>query len=621
MNNNTEVIKKYLETKEDLNEKLTKKDCDIRVANWQLFYLNNLDIFNEEYLDIKLHYFQKTILNDCVQNDVIDIIASRGLSKSFTIALLATDLALLLPNIQIGISAKTYGQSNKIINEKIDALLTSKNRGISPMLKKLRQEGYIIFKNSDIGDGRVVEFDNGSRIFSICCGENGRGSRTNISILDESALVTKTDYYRIIEPMLEPYNYNGLYLEPKQILMTSARNKQNWMWKHLVDCVNGHYKDKRIKYSFFCGDIFTAVANKIQSVNQYISRRKSTDELSFEQEYLNIFLGTSENSLYNFTDFEKNQVLHKAFYPVTPQQKMRGEKIKRKFYDNEVRILAWDIAASSGSENDNTTYILMSVNKETNRKKLEYICVMNGINTVQQVVYAKRLFYDYKCSYVIPDTKGVGLSVYDMLTMETYDEEMGVTYPAWNVCLDKKLQISSDTVIQDKIDRQMKVGQEVVVPYAGTLDLNSQMHFALRTAIREENIDFLIATEDKRIEFEDKDDKWLLKSAEEKAYLLAPFENTKAMINEATSLESTFTENQQLKVKEQKRTDTKDRYMTLGMANLLCDKIYAKYTKESQEEDFNLDDWDFLSGNYDNNADLDYYGTEQDIIDDIGIFY
>ena len=58
-----------------------KTEQDRRYAEYQIFYLNNLDIFVEEYLQIPLHYFQKQLLLDCWKNDIEDIIASRGLSK------------------------------------------------------------------------------------------------------------------------------------------------------------------------------------------------------------------------------------------------------------------------------------------------------------------------------------------------------------------------------------------------------------------------------------------------------------------------------------------------------------------------------------------------------------
>lgn len=49
----------------------------------------------------------------------MDIVASRGLSKSFIIAVLANDLALLLPGIKIIITSSVVQQSNVIIKERL----------------------------------------------------------------------------------------------------------------------------------------------------------------------------------------------------------------------------------------------------------------------------------------------------------------------------------------------------------------------------------------------------------------------------------------------------------------------------------------------------------------------
>ena len=79
--NEKQLIRLAKEKKIKKNKKLSKKDYDRRIANWQLFYLNNLDIFTEEYLKIPLHYFQRQVLLDCWEYDIYMFIASRGLSK------------------------------------------------------------------------------------------------------------------------------------------------------------------------------------------------------------------------------------------------------------------------------------------------------------------------------------------------------------------------------------------------------------------------------------------------------------------------------------------------------------------------------------------------------------
>lgn len=409
-------------------------------------------------------------------------------------------------------------------------------------------------------------------------------------------MIKKKDYEEIIEPTLTQRSFVGRpadYIEePKQIFLSSAKNKTNWMWRHLRNCVNGHYKDKVIKYGFFAVDIFSALASGIQTKNQYLQRKRNTDDMSFQQEYLNIFLGNNENSIFKFEDFEQNQILDVAFYPRTEEEFMYNEEQKYNFSDDDwVRILVCDIAVATGDENDNTVYLFMAINKNTGEKKVEGIIPKNGLNSILQVLYMKRWFYEYKATYFMIDTKGVGNVIYDLLTVETEDKDFNITYPAWTACIDKMLQISSDKVINDKITRTMsQEAEQIIIPYAGTAELNSQMHLALRKTLRDKKISLLKDDYEMQKIFEDKDERYIFKTSDEKARDIDPYIQTRITINEAISLEASLTETGLLKVQEAKRTDTKDRYMTLAMANLLADKIYNKYLRI---DDSDFDESDF----------------------------
>lgn len=190
----------------------------------------------------------------------------------------------------------------------------------------------------------------------------------------------------------------------------------------------------------------------------------------------------------------------------------------------------------------------------------------------------------------------VGQGVFDALTVETEDFEYGKTYPAWTVNTEKELQISSDNVIADKIQRTLSYNaQEVIIPYAGTSELNSQMHLSLRKALKDKIISFLKDDTEMKVKFEDEDPSFVTKSSEYKAQMMLPFMETKYMINEAISLEVKFLDSGNIKLQEAKRTDVKDRYMTLAMANLLADKIFSKYNKDGNGEDVDLDDWQWLA--------------------------
>ena len=207
---------------------------------------------------------------------------------------------------------------------------------------------------------------------------------------------------------------------------------------------------------------------------------------------MNLWLGEKEGSLYKYDDFHKAQVLEKAFHIRNSLEYLEQKEIKYDFKDDEIRWLTMDIAVAGGRENDNTAFLLGKINQSTLKRSVENVSTENGMNSLKQVVLLKRMFYEYKCSYFVYDTTGVGNALYDSLTIETYDEERSVTYPAWNVCTDKKLQIVSDNVLNDKINRTITSnGEEVIIPIVGTSTLNSEMFLALRKNLQDGVIDFL----------------------------------------------------------------------------------------------------------------------------------
>ena len=188
------------------------------------------------------------------------------------------------------ITSLTLSQSNLIISEKIERIFCKEGTPwSSPVLVQLKKDGWIKFKKNDTGDGRVVEFGNGSKIYAVACGEGTRGIRSTCVIVDEYPLTKKADIDKIILPTLEVRKFGGRPIdypeETKQVFLSSARTKSNWGWKFLVNCVNQHYKNEghrsRTQYGFFCGDIFTAVANGISLYivpvfrNKYEKIRKS----------------------------------------------------------------------------------------------------------------------------------------------------------------------------------------------------------------------------------------------------------------------------------------------------------------------------------------------------------
>ena len=259
-----------------------------------------------------------------------------------------------------------------------------------------------------------------------------------------------------------------------------------------------------------------------------------------------------------------------------------------------------DVAVIESSKNDNTAFFIIRLIPDSGRYTIivPYADSMHGLNSIAQTKRMKQLFYDFKCSYAVIDTKGVGNVIYDMLTVETFNEKTLETYPAWTVSTDSVLQISSDNVINDKIKRTISTNAEpVIIAIAGTSEINTAMHLSVKKNLKDGVFEFLVDESEQEALFVDSDKDWLLHTSEERAEMLLPYVQTRYLINEAVSLKTKILDSN-IKVIEQSRLDTKDRYMTLAMTSYFADKLMNKYFQDEENGEINMDDWQWLSGKY-----------------------
>lgn len=194
----------------------------------------------------------------------------------------------------------------------------------------------------------------------------------------------------------------------------------------------------------------------------------------------------------------------------------------------------------------------------------------------------------------------IGNVIFDLLTQETYDDQINKTYPAWTVNSDSMLQIVSSAVQNDKIQRTISdKAEEVIVPIVGTASLNTEMHLALRKNLRENKIKFLIDDADAQSYLEKQDKLWVTKSSEYRAEKILPYLKTRFMINESVSVEAEIKDNGNIKAVEKSsgNVTTKDLFMALDYFNYFSDKLAVQYLKDNNDDngDFNIDDWSFLA--------------------------
>lgn len=74
-------ISKLAQEEKKSNKVSDKKEMDRRIATWQIFLLNNLNIFAKDILGIKLKFFQEQLLLEMFDSETFMFIGSRGIGK------------------------------------------------------------------------------------------------------------------------------------------------------------------------------------------------------------------------------------------------------------------------------------------------------------------------------------------------------------------------------------------------------------------------------------------------------------------------------------------------------------------------------------------------------------
>lgn len=142
---------------------------------WTEFYRKNIHRFIDDFFDgINLFTFQKIWVFLLNINLVICLICSRGLSKSYTLAVFMVAKCILYPGTQVVISTETKNTSRRLISDKIKRELYDKSSNIRREIEDIK-----------IGTNESsVTFKNGSIIVSLNASENTRGQRANILIVE-----------------------------------------------------------------------------------------------------------------------------------------------------------------------------------------------------------------------------------------------------------------------------------------------------------------------------------------------------------------------------------------------------------------------------------------------------
>ena len=428
--------------------------------------------------------------------------------------------------------------------------------------------------------------------------------RSTINIYEESRLLKSSIVTSVFEPMgharqakylLNPkYNNKRWQEKPRSFYITSARYSYEWYYSKFKNTVTNYYISKHEKYTPFAQDIFTAIEDGSRTWADYRKNKKAMPASDFAMEILNEVFSENEDSYFDYKTFKDNQVLSQASYPPIAKDTYNGDFIsKPEKVSGEIRLVVADLAFSGNNnreKNDNTVFMCMSLhwNKFRFERHVDYIETRPGGGADKVVVRLKELYYGYQADYLIYDSRSGGEAVFDFMSGKTENPE----WFRWNnsgftLVDDTSLHFVQQGKINELNARTIdKDAIKCLIPFIGTVEVNSLGWQSLKKQLETNNIKFLCSMQDAQTALEDSGEIYELTS-EQLAEKLSPFGQTDLLIQECVNLSAEF-RNGLVRLKEP-RSSYKDRAVCLSYGNLFAEKLDTLYSQSTQEDDEDID--------------------------------
>ena len=565
-----------------------RERLDEGIKIWVSFYRQNIHRFAIDYLGIQLKPFQVVLLYMIEKSLKSCLITTRGLGKSWLIALYCCCRGILYPGQKIIVSCETKEQSRNLIREKI----VNELMNMSPNLRK-----EINPREIKIGTNEsYVKFKNGSTITAINASENTRGKRAHILVVDEYVQIKNgfDTLTKILQPFLQVVRqpkylqnpkYAHLQEENKQIYASSAWYADHWSYDLYKD-----YVEKMLigESSFVCNlpyNIALKYGLMTQKRLDEIMNDPNLSEEAFLMEYSAMFYDLGDGAYIKPSDIINNRTIVKPWYPPTDIEYI-AEKGKRNISwkedrtsKQELRVLGCDIALAQGDKNDNTViHYSVSIPKgDKYISEVRYSEAINGGTAKAIALRLKQLYFDGDCDYIVMDIAGLGLAVLDALGEYTFDTERDIKYPPM-CCFNKE-------------DKKERCGYREAIPciygIVANEEINNAIAVTLKASLNNHTLKFLVN------EFEGED--WLnenknfqLLEASEKVRLMYPYVQTTLTQMEIIKLQTEITR-KGIKLVEF-GSNRKDRYSALAYMNLFIREKENELKKPKNRGNF-IDLW------------------------------
>jgi len=563
---NDGFLEKYELNNETVQDFSTFED---KLALWIAYYREFPHVFIKDYFGITLKPFQIYLLYKFFKDPNSFFVGCRGISKTFTTALFVLAYALLYSGTRIVVVSGVKEQAYQIL-VKIKEI-----RNMMPydILDFEMSE----FRESLNTPQDNVEFFNTSAIKIVASAEGARGQRCTVMVVDESAIVAKEIYDAVLVPMgtigrKPPYLQNPKYAHmqerAKMIMLTSAKDESNWNYgMYQTYLQNMKRFGNKSTFNLICLPYQVSIQNDLVTKEKLIEqmRDENFDMDTFNMEMGALWSKTIKDGYYNITKLANCRTIKYPEYPKYLQNEIGMKEFSNiKTNEEEIRIISADIALMGSNYNvinDNTiiTYMVAYPNKARNAyiREVRYMePISGGVPIDTHALRIRELYNEFNCDYIVLDTNGIGMSVFNSLTKSGISDVTGEHLCAYG-CM-------NDTSMQELVSD--KTGDKIIYSIKASQSLNKEMYSNLQYKISSRQIRFPIDSRDATDIFSrnERYPDWITVDMDIYKKILQPYKETDNLVDEMVNLKLVDPENIKLKEKSGKR---KDRFSSVAMGS------------------------------------------------------
>lgn len=401
---NTDIEEEILKIEGSLNEE------DAKMWLYK-FFKANPTFMMDVLAGVELYPFQHILINGIMRNDYSMLIASRGLSKTFSSALAALELSIFNQGWEIGVLANSFRQAKTIL-KKIEDIVKKPE---ATLLKSCMGE---IRKGNDewilpIGDTTIHALPMGS-------GDRLRGFRFNALIIDEFLLFQENVFTDIIIPFLSiPFEAKKRssirevedrlilagqmeeedrchFENNKLIILSSASYKFDYLYKLYSQWYDSiiNKTDKDTIRKFIAQLSYDVAPKGLYDKNLVDQGRQNMSDASYRREYGAQFTEDSSG-------FFKISKIHACSYkPGTyPSIEVKGDP-------SAEYVLAFDPSWAENESSDDFAIHVFKIDNETHQGTMVHSYAMHGRPMRDHIAYFKYLLTNFNIVFVVGDYNG-----------------------------------------------------------------------------------------------------------------------------------------------------------------------------------------------------------------------